>query len=203
MEGTHKSWIKEIVDWVDNKSEEKDPLQGNTYWIYSLPGISKTSLAHSICASLHDQGQLAGAFFCQRDDPNLNEPRNLLRTLIHNLAETFPPFRTIVANCLRSDPKLTPESMKDSLFLDLLDKLPNHPNNFLVFVIDAFDECSNNRSRSALLGLLTSAATRASWLKIIITSRPEADIRQFFDGLTQSSWLGYDLATDQEASGDL
>jgi len=203
MEGTRKSRIKEIVDWVDNKSEEKDPLYGNTYWIYGLPGIGKTSLAHSICASLHDQGQLAGAFFCRRDDPNLNEPRNLLRTLIHNLAETFPPFRTIVANCLRSDPKLTPESMKDSLFLDLLDKLPNRPNDSLVFVIDAFDECGDDRSRLRLLKLLTGAATRASWLKIIITSRPETDIRQFFDGLAQSSYLGYDLATDQEASGDL
>jgi len=203
MEGTRKSRIKEIVDWVANKSEEEGLLQGNTYWIYGLPGIGKTSLAHSICASLHDQGRLAGAFFCRRDDPNLNEPRNLLRTLIHKLAETFPPFRTIVANCLRSDPNLTPESMKDSLFLDLLDKLPNRLDDLLVFVIDAFDECGDYRSRPRLLKLLIDAATRASWLKIIITSRPEADIRQFFDGLTQSPYLGYDLATDQEASDDL
>jgi hypothetical protein len=93
--------------------------------------------------------------------------------------------------------------MKDSLFLDLLDYLPKRPNDFLVFVIDAFDECGDDRSRLRLLKLLTGATTRASWLKIIITSRPEADIRQFFDGLTQLSYSGYDLAIDQEASGDL
>jgi len=200
MEGTRKSRIQEIVDWVANKSEEQGLLQGNTYWIYGSPGIGKTSLAHSICASLHDQGRLAGAFFCRRNDRNLNEPRNLLRTLIHKLAETFPPFRTIVANCLRSDPNLTPESMKDSLFLDLLDKLPDRPNDLLAFVIDAFDECGDYRSRPRLLKLLTDAATRASWLKIIITSRPETDIRRSF---AQSSYLGYDLSTDQEASDDL
>jgi hypothetical protein len=200
MEGTRISRLKEIVDWVANKSEEK---QNNTYWIYGLPGIGKTSLANSICASLHDQKKLAGAFFCRRDDSNLSEPRNVLPTLIHKLAEIFPPFRTIVANCLRSDPNLTPESMKDPLFLDLLDNLPKRPNDCLVFVIDAFDECGDDRGRLRLLRVLTGAATRASWLKIIITSRPEADIRRFFDGLTQSSYLGYDLATDQEASGDL
>jgi hypothetical protein len=203
MKETRKSRLKEIVDWVANKSEEEDALQNNTYWINGSPGIGKTSLAHSICARLHDQKRLAGAYFCRRDDPNLSEPKNVLPTLICKLAEIFPPFRKIVADCLRDDPNLTPESMKRSLFLDLLDNLRKRPNDPLVFVIDAFDECGNNRSRPALLKLLTSAAAHASWLKIIITSRPEADIRQVFDGLTQSSYSGYDLAADQEASGDL
>jgi len=203
MDGTRKSRLKEIVDWVANKSEERDLLQGNTYWIYGLPGIGKTSLAHSICASLHDQKRLAGAFFCRRDDSNLSEPRNILPTLIYKLAGIFPPFRIIVANCLRDDPNLTPESMKDSLFVDLLDNLPKCPSDFLVFVIDAFDECGNHRSRPALLRLLTGAAARAPWLKIILTSRPEADIQHFFDRLTHSSYLRYDLGTDQEASHDL
>jgi len=203
MDGTRKSRLKEIVDWVAHKSEKKDFPQSDTYWIYGLPGIGKTSLAHSICASLHTRGQLAGTFFCRRDDSNLSAPRKILPSLIYKLARIFPPFRSIMANCLRNDPNLTSESMEDSLFLYLLDNLPKRPNESLVFVIDAFDECGDDRSRPRLLRLLTGAATRASWLKIIITSRPEADIRQFFDGLTQSSYLGYDLATDQEASDDL
>src|SRR5882757_3064510 len=203
MEGTRRSRLEEIVNWVANKPEGNDVLQNNTYWIYGFPGIGKTSLAHSICAILHDQRQLAGAFFCQRDDPNLIEPTNILPSLIYELAEIFPPFRKIVANYLRSDPKLTPDSMKDSLFLDLLDNLPYGPNNSLVFVIDAFDKCGNNRSHPALLRLLTGAAASASWLKIIITSRPEADIQRVFDGLIRSSYLQYDLAKDQEASHDL
>jgi hypothetical protein len=203
MEGTRISRLKEIVDWVANKSEGDGLLQSNTYWIYGLPGIGKTSLAHSVCAGLHDQKQLAGAFFCRRDDPNLSEPRNILPTLICELAGIFPPFRTIVANCLRNDSRLTPESMKDSLFLDLLDNLPKRPDDFLVFVIDAFDECGNNRSRLTLLRLLTRATARAPWLKIIITSRAEADIQRFFDTLIHSSYLRYDLGIDQEASHDL
>ena len=203
MEGTRKSRLKEIIDWVANRPEEEGHLQGNTYWIYGLPGIGKTTLAHSICASLHDQEQLAGAFFCRRDDPNLSEPGNILPTLIYKLAGIFPPFRSIVANCLRKDPNMTPESTKDTLLLDLLDKLPKHPNDFLVFVIDAFDECGDDRNRPRLLKCLTDAAARAPWLRIIITSRPEVDIQQVFDGLPQSSYVGYDLATDQESSGDL
>ena len=203
MDGTRQSRLKEIVDWVAIKPEEQGLLQSNTYWVYGLPGIGKTSLAHSICARLHGQRQLAGAFFCRRDDPNLSEPRNILPTLIYTLAGIFPPFRSAVANCLRNDPIMSAKSMEDSLLLDFLDNLPKRPNHSLVFVIDAFDECGDDRSRSRILRRLAGAATRASWLKIIITSRPEADIQQFFDGLTQSSYLRYDLATDQEAGGDL
>ena len=62
MEGTRKVLLKEITDWVASISGQGDTLHGNTYWIYGSPGIGKTSLAHSICASLHDHEQLAGAF---------------------------------------------------------------------------------------------------------------------------------------------
>ena len=200
MEGTRKSRLKEILDWAVNKSEEKDLVQSNTYWIYGLPGIGKTSLAHSICATLDDQGQLAGAFFCRRDDPNFSEPRNIRSTLITKLAGVFPPFRSMVANRLRKSPNLKPETMTESVFLGFFQNFPYSPDHFLVFVIDAFDECGDRHSRPAHLKLLTSVAACVSWLKIIITSRPEADIKRFFN---QSSYLQYDLATDQEANHDL
>jgi Cdc6-like AAA superfamily ATPase len=51
---------QQIIAWVTNGSEQTDGR--NTYWIYGLPGIGKTSLAHSICASLHDQSSLLERF---------------------------------------------------------------------------------------------------------------------------------------------
>jgi len=203
MDGTRQSLLNQIVEWVANKSGQQNVLQGNTYWIFGSPGIGKTSLAHSICANLHERNHLIGAFFCQRDDSNLSEPINILPTFVYKLAIIFPPFRTIVAKHLRDDPNLTPESMKGSLFLDFLPSLPRHLEHTLVFVIDALDECGNHQNRQDVLKSLTDAAALAPWLKIIITSRPEIDIERFFRGLTSSSYSSYDLATDQEASDDL
>ena len=201
MEGTRESLLHHIKAWVANESGEKG--MGNTYWIYGLPGIGKTSLAHSICARLHEEKQLAGGFFCRRDDPNLGEPRNILPTLIYKLAEIFPPFRTIVAERLRSDTNLTPESMRDTLFQEFIRTLPRHPQRALVFVIDALDECGDDQSRRVLLKSLTDAAANAPWLKVIITSRPEVDIQRFFDAPARSSHLRYDLAADENATSDL
>jgi Cdc6-like AAA superfamily ATPase len=179
MEGTRQSILNEIVSWVADPQEVNDAPRKNAYWVYGSPGIGKTSLAHSICASIHDREQLAGAFFCRRDDPNLSKPRNILPTLINKLAGIFPPFRTTVANRLRNDPNLSPESMKGSLFLDFIHDLPRQPKHTLVFVIDALDECGDDQSRPGLLKVLIDAAAHAPWLKIIITSRPEVDIEEF------------------------
>ena len=199
MDGTRRSLLKQIIEWVPNKSGQ----ERNAYWFYGSSGIGKTSLAHSICASLHVRSHLAGAFFCRRDDPNLGNPINILPTFIHKLAILFSPFRTIVAKHLRDDPDLTPESMNGSLFLNFIRSLPRRPEHTLVFVIDALDECGDAQSRTRLLEALNNAAVQASWLKIIITSRPELDIQHFFDTLVQSSYLRYDLATDQDAGADL
>ena len=162
MGGTRKSLLNQITDWVANNAGQENVLQRNAYWFYGSPGIGKTSLAHSICASLHERNHLAGAFFCRRDDPNLSEPINILPTFIHKLAILFPPFRFIVAKHLRDDPNLTPESMKGSLFLEYIRSRPRHPEHTLVFVIDALDECgdavkavSGRRAEAGWCGVLS------------------------------------------------
>src|SRR5258706_1803134 len=203
MDGTRQSLLNQIMDWVPNKSGQESVPQRNAYWFFGSPGIGKTSLAHSLCASLHERNHLAGAFFCRRDDPNLSKPINILPTFIHKLAMFFPPFRTIVAKHLHDDPNLTSESMEGSIFLNFIRSLPCQPEHTLVFVIDALDECGDARSRKRLLEVLTNAAAQAPWLKIIVTSRTEFDIQNFFGTIAQSSYLSYDLATDHYASVDL
>jgi hypothetical protein len=199
MDGTRQSILNEVAAWVASGSGPS-----NTYWIYGLPGIGKTSLAHSICKTLDDRNQLIGAFFCQRDDTNSSEPRNILPTLIYKLSETSSTFQALVAERLRSKPNLTTESMDVTHFLDFILSMPGQLNEHSrAFVIDALDECGNNNSREDVLKALTDVAAQAPWLKIIITSRPEADIERFFRGLTGSSHSSYDLTADQKASDDL
>ena len=204
MEGTREAILKQIMEWVPNPQERPQERngtpQGNIFWVYGSPGLGKTSLAHSICAHLQDREQLAGAFFCQRDDASLSEPRYILPTFIYKLAKIFPHFRNIVAEHLRKNSNLTPQSMKNAFFVDSIRSLRRHPKQpTLVFVIDALDECGNSKSRQAILKVLIEAADLVPWLKIIITSRPEVDISQCFLDISTK----YDLGTDGESTGDL
>jgi hypothetical protein len=203
MEGTRKSILSRILDWVTNPHGKSGAPRRNTYWLYGLPGVGKSAVAHSLCEELHQRKHLAGAFFCRRDDKNLSDPKNILPTLIYNLAMTFPPFRSIVAERLHNDVNLTSKSMEHSLFLDFIGKLPHHPEHSLVLVIDALDECGDRRSRPGILSAVIDAAAQAPWLKIIITSRPEVDIFRFFDAPSRPPHSRYDLGTDEEAGADL
>ena len=198
MDGTREILLEQVIDWATKEPGQKQ--ESNTYWIYGLPGIGKTSLAHSICARLHKGKHLAGAFFCRRDDASLSEPRNILPTLIYKLAIIFPLFRRLVAERLRNDPNLTPGSMNHTLLVELICDLPRPPNRTLVFVIDAVDECGDDLNHARILRALTDAAAHAPWLKIIITSRPEVNINRLFEALSHER---YDLAADKEASSDL
>jgi len=199
MEGTRRSILDQIITWVTNGPGQEGVDQGTPYWIYGSPGIGKTSLAHSICGELDDRNQLAGAFFCRRDDTNSSEPRNILPTLLYQLAETSPRFRSIITKRLRENPRITPQSMQDTLFLEFIRSIPSHSNpDILVVVIDALDECGNTQSRTDILKVLIDAAALAPWLKVIITSRPEVDITRFLGTAAK-----YDLGTDQEATDDL
>jgi Cdc6-like AAA superfamily ATPase len=60
MERTRETLLNQIMAWAANESDTS-----NLYWIHGLPGIGKTSLAHSICERLHSEQRLAGAFFAR------------------------------------------------------------------------------------------------------------------------------------------
>jgi len=198
MEGTRESILNRIIAWVTNGLGQKDVLQGTPYWIYGSPGIGKTSLAHSICKKLDERKQFAGAIFCRRDDTNLSQPRNIFPTLIYQLSKTSPPFRSIVAEYLQKNQHMAPQSIEGTLFLEFIRSIPCHSNPDTLVVIDAFDECGNTKSRADILKVLIDAATLASWLKIIITSRPEVDIIRSLGTAAK-----YDLGTDQGGTADL
>ena len=200
MDGTRGFLLNKIITWA---TAEPSQNEGNTYWVYGSPGIGKTTLAHSISKRLSEGMQLTGAFFCRRDDQDLNEAGNILPTLIYQLAVIFPPFRSIVVKHLRDNPNVAPGSMKGSLLLQLIRSMPRHPMDNVVFVIDALDETGGTLSRPGILRALTDAAAQVPWLRIVITSRPEIDIQRFFDAPAHSSHMRYDLAADREASADL
>ncbi|KIM31261.1 hypothetical protein M408DRAFT_32543, partial [Serendipita vermifera MAFF 305830] len=110
-------------------------------WVYGMPGIGKTAIAHSICHRLQEIEQLGGSFFCRRDDPARSETKSVLPTLIYGLATIFGPYRDQMALALRDDPELKPQLTGGELFMRTLQSLKVHPLRTLVLVIDALDEC--------------------------------------------------------------
>lgn len=71
--------------------------------------------------------------------------------------------------------------------LKLLQLVPKPPPTNIVLVIDALDECGDPATRRPLLKSLSEACSLVPWLKIIVTSRPEHDIKTVFEQIHVSS----------------
>ncbi|KIM21959.1 hypothetical protein M408DRAFT_333160 [Serendipita vermifera MAFF 305830] len=204
MDGTRVAVINDIVTWATKSLSEDRTSQssnvGGVLWLYGMPGIGKSSIAHSICHRLHESKQLGGSFFCRRDDPVLSETKMVLPTLIYGLAGRFGPYRNCVVQALRDDPQLAPQSASGELFLNTLKALKMHPRRTSVLLIDALDECGKSATRRQLLGHLTEVCKQNQWLKVIVTSRPEHDIRSFF---IKNGVSGRDLSQDDQDRNDI
>jgi NACHT domain len=203
MEGTRTAVLNDIVAWASKPFDgqlESNDSNHNVFWLYGMPGLGKTSVATSLCDRLRGSKNLGGSFFCKHDDIDLREPKRVLPTLITKLVRMWGPFRKQVAKVLLDEPQINPESTRGELLLKPLRLLKKHPPHPLVLVIDALDECGQPSSRGPLLSCLTEACSLVNWLKIVVTSRPERDIKAFFDSRHVTS---RDLATDDINGEDI
>ena len=196
MDGTRTKVLDNLFAWAVTPVDDETRSNGsncNLFWLHGSPGLGKTSVANSLCYQLRVSGNLGGSFFCKHDNPDLREPNRVLPTLIAKLVLMWGPFRQLVAKVLLNDPQLNPRSTHGELLLKPLQLLKRHPPRPLVLVIDALDECGRPNARGTLLKCLMDACSLAHWLKVIVTSRPEYDIKTFFDRHRINS---LDLATD-------
>ncbi|KIM31897.1 hypothetical protein M408DRAFT_327295 [Serendipita vermifera MAFF 305830] len=200
MEGTRKHIIDHIIEWATrSSSQETSPESSNVdgmLWVYGMPGIGKSAIAHSVCRLLHESKQLGGSFFCRRDDSARSESKSVLSTLIYRLAAAFGPYREQVVDALRNDPHLA----SGELFSSTLQSLKTHPLRTLVLVADALDECGEPATHRQLLGGLLKACQHNQWLKVIVISRPEHDIQSFFNA---NGIIGRDLGEDDHSRTDI
>jgi hypothetical protein len=210
MDGTREALLNNIVEWAlrpstsGSDSQPSVSVSESMYWLYGIPGVGKTSVAHSLCARLHEKRRLGGSFFCRRDDPNLSNPSYVLPTLICKLAGTWRPFKKVIAERLRDDEHLNRNSAGYTLFSKLVDSLKTSPPNTFVLVIDALDECGDSQGRNSILTSLFNACSRVDWLKVIITSRHEQDIESSFKRLEHTCrYLSTDLKEDAKTEGDI
>ncbi|KAG9093221.1 hypothetical protein FRC07_011501, partial [Ceratobasidium sp. 392] len=201
VDGTRSAIIDDILAWAQRSSA------GPRFaWVHGLPGLGKSTIATSVCRRLDVERTLACSFFCKRDTPELRDPRRVLTTVLHGLAIRWEAYGKEVVEAIGKDPKLHLRHIQplyEALVSGLLNNLAKAkpPSARLVVLVDALDECGDVTTRKQLLGCLRGMCQLGDWLKVIVTSRPDPDIVQFF-GHTDATWraeynvLSYDARSD-------
>ncbi|KAG8702139.1 hypothetical protein FRC09_004926 [Ceratobasidium sp. 395] len=202
IQDTRAEIIAQLVDWA----QTPNPVPGFA-WMHGPAGFGKSSIATSVCVRLFEQRLLGSSFFCKRDAPNLRDPRRVLMTVVHELACRWEAYGRVVATAMRKDPGICTRHLR--LVFEALVNQPlrylvesQRPAQTLVVVVDALDECESISARKQLLGLLLAMSTFGPWLRILVTSRPDADIAEFFWDVSEDSFAEYDVVR-YNASSDI
>ncbi|KAG9125243.1 hypothetical protein FRC07_008426 [Ceratobasidium sp. 392] len=199
--GTREKIIEDIIVWA--QADRKPRLA----WIHGLAGFGKSSIATSVCCRLDEQQMLACSFFCKRDNAELRDPRRALMTISYELALRWETYAKAIGVAMCEDPGLCSRHLQH-----LCDALVNKPLQTLVetetlarplvIVVDALDECGDTIARKQLLACLRNLSRFGLWLKVAVTSRPDADISEFFGGLETDWFTTFDVL-QYDASADI
>ncbi|KAG8766590.1 hypothetical protein FRC12_006773 [Ceratobasidium sp. 428] len=163
--------LEELYEWARNSESPK------IYWMNGMAGTGKTTIAYSLCKELeHSQG-LAASFFCARQIQECREVNRIVPTISYQLSRFSLPFRAAVSQVLETDPDVCNQPVLDQfrqLILEPLLKANDALPTSLVVVVDALDECDDNRGAEILKSLLLYA--RDLPVKFFVASRSDASI---------------------------
>ena len=160
------------------------------YWLSGMTGTGKSTIARTIAHRLAGDGILGTSFFFSKVQGDVSNAAKFFTAIAALLVDNIPSLKPHVCKVIEEDSHISTKAPRDQweqLILQPLQKLPaGSPDTRLVLVIDALDECDDDRDASLILQLFSQIDTISSiQLRVFITSRPERHIGFGFRSLPQ------------------
>ncbi|KLO13563.1 hypothetical protein SCHPADRAFT_852271 [Schizopora paradoxa] len=206
LTGTRVDLLERIRAWV---ASDQDPV----LWVHGAAGMGKSSVATSVAVQMGDM--VRGYFFCKRDKAGLRDPGKVLPTIALTLATSLPEFGNLVGDALEKERDLGSQAINQQFkglfetpLRELKEKNAIMPKTLLVLdaidelILDEDDLFNQERKRESLIKSLCRLQSFASWLKVLVTSRPLKDVIYSFQAC-KGCWLGINMQEAMETDLDI
>lgn len=168
-----RQWLFEAVE----KWRQDTKLDSRLFWIMGAPGVGKSAFAAQLT---HTRGDtVIAAQFCEWDKPDHRNAQRVVRSLAFQLATRLPDYRKLLLTL----PEIADLDRKDAA--ELFDYLLANPLRSVInggrerylMVIDALDEAGEAGHNPLVEMLARNAPRLPDWLGLVVTSRPEFDVK--------------------------
>ncbi|OBT63596.1 hypothetical protein VE03_07330 [Pseudogymnoascus sp. 23342-1-I1] len=195
LRGTRRDVLNRIQDWVESPTGEV------IFWLHGMAGTGKTSVALTVATALNTgrpftEGRqpprsvfLGASFFFKQGDTTRNGTKTFFPTLARRLAQGFPDIGVQIAYAVEKNLEIgtkAPQQQLDGLIfkpLSVIDTETFIPVR-LVIVVDALDECIDQKEVDDLVGMLRALEDlHQVQLRVLITSRRDDHILRSFEKL--------------------
>lgn len=189
---TGRAWLFEAVEkWRTTPQSDPSGSDSRIFWIMGAPGFGKSFFAAHL-AHFYGRGTVIGVHFCAYDKPDHRSAPRIIRTLAFQLATRLPDYRKLLLTLpeiAELDRKQTAAELFDYLLANPLKLSITGGRERLLIVIDALDEAGSASAqggdgRNELVEMLARhAPSLPDWIGLVVTSRPESDVRAPLQGL--------------------
>ncbi|OBZ66916.1 Vegetative incompatibility protein HET-E-1 [Grifola frondosa] len=189
LDGTRTDILHRIFEWIDDVEPGR-----NMFWLKAIAGSGKSTIASTIASCL---------------DSDKGTPPTGLALVDHRVPSLMrvSPLKDYILRSIDADPDVGKTPVMNQFQKLIIDPLfsfkqpASEVAPVIVIVIDALDECGDSSSRKAILRCLVGQSGGfPSWVKILVTSRPESDIEDSLNGVKDSFPLE---ASNEEQRSDV
>jgi len=188
--------------WINTDAGE----EANICWLHGPAGAGKSAMAQTVSDTCAGKCQLAASFFFSRSAPGRHNSRMFFTTLALQLALSISGTRSNISKVVEDDPLIVNrhhDAQIKQLIIDPFMFLLNSIGYFeamvlpFLIIVDGLDECKGARDQIMLLSHLV-ALTQSLPLRVLISSRPEPHIKDFFDKTNHTNISLYGNHTARE-----
>ena len=177
LPNTRVGVLNEISAWADGQDERC------LYWLNGLAGTGKSTISRTIARQYFGQGRLGASFFFSRGGGDVGQAAKFFTTIAFQLAKTSASLKNHICQAISENNDIKDQSFYDQWRqlihqpLSRLDTRNSSRSSYLI-VVDALDECENEKDIQTILQLLAEVRSLKSVrVRIFLTSRPEIPIR--------------------------
>ncbi|EXF77001.1 pfs domain-containing protein [Colletotrichum fioriniae PJ7] len=147
----------------DIKTRALHATDQRLYWLSGLAGTGKSIIARTIAHDLYETKLLGATFFFRRGEVDRGSASLLFGTLARQLAQRRPELSPYIVEAIKQTDNISSKSMEEQFTKLIFNPLKQAASKSgearnLILVLDALDECSNEKDIDVLLRLLIKAA---------------------------------------------
>lgn len=174
---TRVELLEQISKWVD------DPSGKAIFWLNGMAGTGKSTISRTLARSQGMVGRLGASFFFKRGEPDRGNLSKLMTTIARQLVERVPSLAPVIKEVLEADPALPRSAVQEQFTKLILEPLSRISRTVpIIVIIDALDECDNDKDIRLLINLLSRTQSLQLYrVRVFVTSWPELPIRLGFN----------------------
>ena len=190
LDDTRVDLLEEIYNWADGRD--------CIFWLYGLAGTGKSTIARTVARKYYNEKRLGASFFFSRGGGDVDHAGKFVTSIARQLASNIPSLDQHICNALAERRDIATQSLRDQwhqLILNPMSKLDGNVfQSLYVLVIDALDECDDDKHILTIIDLLTEARSlKMVRLRVFLTSRGEVAIRKRFTRMSETEYQDFAL----------